>query len=909
MPLFPLEIVRELFSLPGFPELGIYLRDLLGRPEIAEAIRSVNEEFYQQLSGKDNWSQKEIQTLANYVLRMSYRPTPLGLMAGVARLNSGKENRFLKNVEYKLDRFTEAGALSSAEALAEFRRRPDKLSYLTNPSLIFKGHTCWFIDWKEKNGHRNYFRSKASLGQEGEELLSYCKTPRSFKELQKHFEVESDDLDSFRQFLEEYLSANLLETDLIPSLVSDKKTPLSEAAPKAGAFTQVRITLPENEISESQIHSLYKVTHGLYRISKVWNDRFSPWYHSLKDNFRSTFYGKYIPLLDFILLHLPETDERLEDDLLDSPKSKKWLELLSEAALLGKEEIALSEEMLTSLEISPPEETRGHPDPAYSVIYSLGKEGGKFRGKYIFGVQGWEGVRGYSRFSRLYDDITFRSHSGEKKKIYVDLEFYPGDVATGISRREQSISTFVRLSHLKAGAKRKYLDPAGIEITLQNDLFVLRCRETKKEIVPLMTSAHIVHAHGHPVFRFFGFVAAEAKKTFLEVPWLPDALTYIPAVSYRGYLLNSRRWKMRSEVLWAVAEDPELRRRMNIPRWIVVREQDNLLPIDLDSPVTPGLLRKYQADRPLKVEEEWHLNQAAHVEVGEKSFSHEVMLQWRAPEAVRIEQSPVISPPVKLSGKNDKITEYRFYVPTQLLDSFLLEVLIPLARKLKRKKKIRGYYFVKFSHPSAHIRFRLLGADTGLWEAFHLKARQEGNEYLLSDSFETPFELELETYGGTVGLKSYLRLSSLLSESYPSYALVRSQLAGAGHPSYGNPVDLAYLILLFRQLLSHKVFTGYPKITEPDDLPGDVKKGRAHFFRHHSGLIDEKSLEAFVSDLVRTLHPVLNELDRNFREKKIRVSREMFLRRIIHMEVFRITDGSPLYIEGVAFSAIRKMQK
>lgn len=911
VPLLPLEKVREIFSLSGPEELEFYIRNLLKEEKIREALSSLNPRFTSQISDTKEWRSKELQTLAFYILRMSYRPTPLAMVAGVAKLNIGKETTFLKNDSWKIETFNDPDHSLEASATSQFRRKFQTLTYLTNPSMILKGKTSWYIDWEDSNENRRFFRSKAVLGKEGKVLLKFCQSPRSFDELKDFFRVSEDDLDGFLEFLAEYISGNLLEVDVHPSLIQKGKITKNGKSGRPNAFTQVKISLAEDEIAESQIRGVNKAIRALYRISKPWSDHFSPWFSVLKDEFRRHYRGRYIPLLDFLLLHLPESDERLEEDLPESPTARKWVALLSEASLRGKDEIELTEELLNELELPAPLNSRGYPVPAYSVVYSLGREDGQYRGKIIFAVQGWEGVRGYSRFSRIHRDIRLPGSPGsDQDKIFVDLEFYPGGgIANGINRREESLSSFVRISHVKAGGTRNYIDLASIEVSLQNDLFILRCRDTGKQIVPLITSAHIVHAHEHPVFRFFGFLGVEGTKAFLNLPWPMDAIPYLPAVTYRGFQLSARRWRMRAGMLLSIAEDPELQREMRLPRWVVVRQQDNVMPIDLGSPMSGFLLRKYSPDSILHIEEEWHLTQSAHLTVAGRTYSHELVTQWKSSDVPGVDSPRLNVPSVKVSSSKDEIRSYHFFVPSEVMDTFLLEELLPLAKRLSRSRKIKGYYFIKYPHPSSHIRFRVFSSNSSSsWENFFLTAFQKAQSYLLQEASEVPFELELETYGGRSGLDHYHEISQALSASYPSYHNLRAELASTGHFTYGNPVDVAYLFILFQKLSSHPTFSGCRGIFLTT-LPSEVKRGRAHFLKHHRDLLTDESLSRYCDQLLKKLAPVLGRLGRDFSARKIKVDREFFLSRIIHMEVFRIMPASPNFVEAVSLSLLEKLPR
>lgn len=898
IPSFSLSIVRELYALGSNTELEAYARKLLTDERFRAALKSLNADFLSLLEEKEIWSRKELQTISFYILRMSYRPTPRGSVVGLARLRVGRQNSFLKNETMKLEHYPGTPTPKLEESLRRLKLDPKEFTFLTNPSLIRKGNTFWFIDRNGPQEKPEYFRGKVLLEAEGRKLLEFCRSSRTFGELLTAFHVDVLDEKEFLEFLYEFIGANLLEFDYLPSPIWNRQT-RGDIAPSE----HLKITLPENEISVGQLHGLDKVITGLYRISRVWDDSFSPWFTALKTEFRQNYSSQWIPLLDFILFHLPESEEQLTKEILEDPKSKEWNRLLSEAAYLGKEEISITEEMLNSFDIPNPDQPPGHPEPAYSVIFSLGKMNGKYRGKYVFGIEGWEGVRGYSRFTGHHEDVNYPDPQDmDKDTLFVDLDFLPDGIAAGVSLREETVSTFVRLSHLKSDPQRSFIDPSQIEVTLQAERFILRCRTTKKKIIPILTTPHIVQTHRHPLFRFFGFLAVQGKKTFLNVPFPPETMSYVPAISYRGYLLSPRRWMLRAEVLQGIACDGELRRKLGIPRWIVISEMDNILPVDLDSPISETIVGKFRRDLILTVEEDWHLTNSSPVEVGGKNHSHEVLFQWKPAVQNALESNPVILPSVKLATREEKIFAFHFHLPKELLDSFLLDVLLPLAKLLHQNKKMNGFYFVKFSQPSPHIRFRLFANSLStLWEDFFLKALVKRETYLIKEASQFPFELELQTYGGKEGLAHYHEISKVFSESFSSYAQLRQGLSRVGRRAYGNPVDLSYLVLLCRNLSQHAVFIGH--VESDFGMPGnEVKKSMAHFRKNHSDLLTNEALEREISLLMKDLDSVLKKLGKSFAKKKIKVSRQHFFRRLIHMQVFRLSDGSSPFLESTAIT-------
>jgi hypothetical protein len=218
------------------------------------------------------------------------------------------------------------------------------------------------------------------------------------------------------------------------------------------------------------------------------------------------------------------------------------------------------------------------------------------------GLAGPSGGRLLGRFChtepKLLDGVRDHLRAEEAldpERVYCEIVHLPegriGNVIARPSLREHEIVFLAR-----AGApEERCVRLSDLRVSVHGGRVVLRSERLGREIVPRLTNAHNF-SMGIGVYRFLGMLQNQGTQMGLGWQWGPfESLPHLPRVTYRNVILSPERWTAATSEVRDVegtkgdgAGDP-LRKcrewidRWKLPRWVGLREGDNVLPIDREN--------------------------------------------------------------------------------------------------------------------------------------------------------------------------------------------------------------------------------------------------------------------------------------------------------------------------------------
>ncbi|WP_160137235.1 lantibiotic dehydratase family protein [Chryseobacterium sp. c4a] len=210
------------------------------------------------------------------------------------------------------------------------------------------------------------------------------------------------------------------------------------------------------------------------------------------------------------------------------------------------------------------------------------------------------GAKLMSRFSRLDQDIEeyvqqlIKTEQEQSSTELVELSHLSETPRVGnISIRPRLTQYEITcLSH--SDLDQKFVIPlSDIMISIQNDKIVLKSKKLKKEILPILTTAH---NYGSSSFAVYKFLCDLQQQNFLFKGIILDSsfdvnLNYIPRIRYKNTILRLASWKIVKAELTNILEEGTNRttkrkiitqwmKERNIPRYILIAESDNEMFVD-----------------------------------------------------------------------------------------------------------------------------------------------------------------------------------------------------------------------------------------------------------------------------------------------------------------------------------------
>ncbi|QKZ24948.1 lantibiotic dehydratase [Streptomyces chartreusis] len=411
-----------------------------------------------------------------------------------------------------------------------------------------------------------------------------------------------------------------------------------------------------------------------------------------------------------------------------STREQQLLALAQAAALDGRDEIRIDDELITQLRAADGDGEQ--PPPHFELTFQIGASSTEAMARGEFTLSGLRPSRGVGtvtgrflpllraedqdRFTSLLRDLP----SNTPGALPAQLSFGPlerGDA--DVTRVPGMLPTAISLGEHRSAE----------EHMLGLDDLAVGCDRHRLYLVSLsrgcVVEPHIVHAldlrtHTPPLGRFLAEISRAQCSVLTVFPWgAADSLPFLPRVRYGRTVLSAARWLLHSDDLpgptapwarWHTTVE-QWQERRHVPQAVLLTEGDQRLPLDLSKSAHRAVLRSHLARAGRAVLTE-------HAPVGDwlDGRAHEVVVAMRTtsrpnwPEVPAISATRLLSrdhgqlpgaPPwllVKLYGHPERHPEILARHVTGLLSQWE----VPPA-----------WWFMRYRDPLPHLRLRIAVTD------------------------------------------------------------------------------------------------------------------------------------------------------------------------------------------------------
>lgn len=455
-------------------------------------------------------------------------------------------------------------------------------------------------------------------------------------------------------------------------------------------------------------------------------------------------------------------------------REKHLLDLVGRALQSGADEIVLGDADFDVLAHPSP---RPLP-PACAVMGTLIGVPGEAPRVLAHMVSGPSGARLLGRF--CHGDATLAAHVRAHLRAEEALD--PEAVFAEIVHLPEGRLGNILLRPLLRDHEIVYLGASGAEadrqlriddltVQLKNGRFVLRSRRLGRRVVPRLTSAHNFSRHAVGIYRFLCLLQAQDG---VEAAWSWGplrALPHLPRLRAGDVVLDRARWRMTKADIRAIDAPGDVARyaavqrwrtERRLPRWIVLADYDNTLPVDLDNVLAVDSFVALVKTRDEAELTEWY--PAPHEQPARGAggaYAHEIIVPFVRPPAA---PSAATETTAIVPGRRRTTTVTRVFPPGSpwvfaklyggagVADRVLREVVGPTSRRLLRQGVIARWFFIRYADPDEHVRWRLEAAPGA--SPSRVRAAVERAMRAVLDgglvrrtTFDT-YEREVERYGG-----------------------------------------------------------------------------------------------------------------------------------------------------------------
>lgn len=305
---------------------------------------------------------------------------------------------------------------------------------------------------------------------------------------------------------------------------------------------------------------------------------------------------------------------------------------------------------------------------------------------------------------------------------------------------------------------------------------ILYSKRLGREVIPRLTNAHgFMNPALAPAYRFLCSLQQQGGYAFPDFSWGPlDNLDFLPRVRVGRLVLSPARWRLSGRQIHEVASlsssgrfraMQELRQRLNLPRWIVLRESDNGLTTDLENPLSVDALVHVLKRRGQGIVVEMYPPaDLLCVKGPEGRFHHEIIvpfvrrLQRGATQRDADGQHATVvhsltQRAIRTIGPGKDWLFVKLYGGDGTLDEVLTAAVMPLLRRARESGPPFRWFFIRYADPHVHLRIRFNGSPDWLHQQLMPRISECFDPLLVAGGlwkiqFDT-YDREIERYGGT----------------------------------------------------------------------------------------------------------------------------------------------------------------
>jgi thiopeptide-type bacteriocin biosynthesis protein len=354
----------------------------------------------------------------------------------------------------------------------------------------------------------------------------------------------------------------------------------------------------------------------------------------------------------------------------------------------------------------------------------------------------------------------------------------------------------------QSGADPRYQIPiTDLMVSVKRGKVVLRSQRLGRRVIPRLTTAHNYLGRNLGIYQFLCSLQNQGVAAGLRWDWgALDSADFLPRVTHGRLVLARARWRVGPDEIRTLTRANGVERYRavqawrsdcNLPRFVLLVEYDNLLPVDLDNIMSiDAFLDELKGRTEAMLVEMFPSPNELCARDAEGRFVHEIIVPFiHAPATVKEQEAqtnkrmpplpprsptplPPYSPIPPLQRTFPPGSEWlyaKLYTGAATADQVLCEVVGPVAQAAMQTGAADRWFFIRYSDPDWHLRVRFHGEPERL-HAELLPTLQNAAAPLLTDGRLWRVQLdtyarEVERYGGAYGIELAERLFHADSES------------------------------------------------------------------------------------------------------------------------------------------------
>ena len=748
-------------------DLKTYIEE--SSPAFFEIIKEIEANQLNLLDAKARF------TLWKYFNRAKFRATPYGKFAAFSLVPVSKEESY-KGIK-----------VAKEAAIHRFADWSEKENVNLDPSWLLKNahylrsNTTAYLcgdELRYVNVIEGIFELSAINNQElAATVIRFCHIARTIKEVKDLLHTEGMGKATANYFIEQLISLQLLFTDMHPNIIGQeyfRRIGFNTQA-KANDYIIAERKLAEGYLNEKSLQILLETVHFLSKHLPAKNNRSLT---DFRDQFRSKFENKEIPLLTALdpevgINYISLEQDKDEDSLIQGLKKFRDSTHTGADHIRSALQRYIIDQMMSGKTVQLAGFKGEEPAPqnivanTFSVLMQHADD--LIVAKQIGGVTA-NALLG--RFSMVSHDIEKLGNSfaevEEKANpdvLFFDIAYQAEKHVDNVNRRKSLYG--YELPLLTWTESRNIIDPDDIMVSVMNGELVLRSLKYGKRIIPKLASAYNYTRSDLTIFRFLSDLQHQHIHSALTVSidHILPGLSHYPRIQYKKVVLSPAKWLV-PEVLCLPQKDLPLSAVTDWLQTIGMKQPFKCGSADQTLCFNPlinddmtSFLAYCRNKTSLYIEEAFIPEQPLITDEEGSPYLSEFIVSITHEEEVYTSYFSEINPEEPLSSAGKPVADvflpgsewlyYEIYCHPSRSNAILQNNLKNCINAVK--KDIKGWFFIRYTIPSHHIRFRLqLKQHTDGYEMMRTVAKfMEPNllSGIISDLQIKTYRRENERYG------------------------------------------------------------------------------------------------------------------------------------------------------------------
>lgn len=542
-------------------------------------------------------------------------------------------------------------------------------------------------------------------------------------------------------------------------------------------------------------------------------------------------------------------------------------EIVNDACQANLEEINITSEIIKNLD-NTSHKTHSNLSKNYGVLVK-NIENIKLDAQLLFFRSSYNGLRLISD-----QDIKYEDKDDENSNfIFCDIIFQIDDERTSLVNRCQSTKYAISLDGTKLFKSQVEIFLENVEIYCSKDELIIYDNVSKKRIIPVVTASFLSENSENPLVRFFSALAKNHFNDGIHFDLLWMKRRFYPRISYENIVLYPKTWVVKKE---ALSQD-----FANIlPEYIRIVNQDKDAFFYTRSEFFLDQVLKIKGDE-LIIQEDFSFE--SKVSTCDGDYFSEVFYSFE--DLAKDNNNVIKFRPYEhyLTNVDGPVNEIRIFAPENYL-SIILEMIY------KKFLKTNDFFYIYYQIPSSHIRLRIMGNfDLALQISSWLNSQADLS---ISNVSMTSYENEISTYSSHEGVKLYIQYSTLVSRLIME-SKDKLNLEKLGIDECTGPISSLIFLAFYTKELFEDEAHYLPDIIFSDNYLNYSYKRILEYLKNSIRNNDEyvRSLQDIAQKFAADVDHVFKEWNILHRQSKILKELNFFKIRVIHMEIFRLTNG------------------